>query len=342
MRRVNDNPTDETPGGDSFLDIVANIVGILVLLVVLVGIRASREVLVAAEATQAEDAEPIAEIKARLDQTLLIANRDHKEAIELREKIAATILEAERRRQEREAATMYVTKLRSELDEAAGALDADDRRSLSTANEIAQAQLTLDRLTREQIALSNFEPEPDVETVTVAPTPIVNGKVDETISFRMKDGKMVYMPIDELQSELVERVGPPAITDPSKPVVTRKSAGPIEGFSADAEFIWAVRARNGRMGLTGSIGRVIVREASTVRSETIESAIAPGGYVASRLELLDPGQYVVRLFVYEDSFEQLPEVQESLREQGFRVALSLKSQGDPIAFAPNGYNAVTQ
>lgn len=342
MRRAKDEQSEETPGGDSFLDIVANIVGILVLLVVLVGIRASREILVAAEQTQAAEIEPIDEIEKRTARLVATASRDHREAIELREKIAATALETERRNEEREFATMYVTKLRDELDDAAEALTADDRRSLESHNKIAQAQLTLERLTREQIALSSVEPEPDVETVTVAPTPIVNGKVDETISFRLKSGQMIYMPIDELQSELVRNIGPPAIKDPSKAVVTSKSAGPIEGFSADAQFIWAVRARDGRMGLTGSIGRVIIRESTSVRSETIETAIAPGGYVASRLELLDPREYVVRLFVYEDSFEKLPKVQESLRKQGFRVALSLKSNGDPIAFSPNGYSAVTQ
>jgi len=341
VRRDKHTDVDETPGGDSFLDIVANIVGILVLLVVVVGVRAGRDVFVPPPA-DAEPGESLAEIESRLDETLRQTQIDKREAFELRDKLHAAQAEADRREQEREAATLYLTKLRSELDEASASLEADDRRGLETANAIAQAQLKLDRLAREQVALASVEPEPELETVTVAPTPIVDGRADQTISFRLKDGRLVYVPVNELENQLQSEIRAPSISDPSKAAVTRQKLGPVEGFEAEAEIAWAVRVAGNRIGLMPKLGKLVLREVTELRGEDPPTAFRPGGYVASRLDLLQPEDYVVRLIVYADSFETAPEVSDRFRERGFRVAQSLKNDGSPIGFSSDGYKAVTQ
>lgn len=338
MRRADE--ADEIPGGDSFLDIVANIVGILVLLVVVVGVRAGRQVFVPAAVFV--DAEPLDLIEQQLKDAARQAEIEKAEALDVRDKVLAAAAEAERRAREREDATLYVTQLRAELDDASNSLDDNDQRSLSTHNEIAQAQLALDRLTREQIALASFEPPPEVETVTVAPTPIVNGKVDKTVSFRLQGDRLVYVPVSEIEVELIKQIEAPPITDPSKPVITRERLGPIEGFIGEAQIGWSIRVSGNRVGVRPELGKLILREVTPLRGESADEAFGPGGYVSSRLELLDPATYVVRLIVYADSFETAPEVGERFRERGYRVAQSLKSNGQPIGFSSDGYKAVTQ
>lgn len=341
MRRAEDTSEEESPGGDSFLDIVANIVGILVLLVVVVGVRAGRQVFFA-EAAPAADVESLDTLRDRLKQATFEARSAAEDAHGLRDKLHAAAAETSRRDQDRQEATLYVTKLRAELDEAERSLAEGDRRSLEAHNAISQAQLTLDRLSREEISLASAAAETEVETISVSPAPIVDGKADVVIGFRLKGDRLCYLPIDELQAQLQSRIKPPAITDPTKAIRTECSVGPIEGFVANATIRWGVQVHGARIGLAMSPERIVVREATTVRGETVDAAFAPGGYLASRLELLDPKTYVVQLFTYPDSFERLPEVEAKLREQGFRVAVSPKSQNGPLVFAPHGRKAVTQ
>lgn len=333
---------DEIPGGDSFLDITANIVGILVLLVVVVGVRAGREVFMPEPVETVDASESLAAILEELKATTARAGLDRQEAIELRENILATVLEAERRAKERAEATLYVTTLRAELDEARDDLTEDDRRSLDAHNALAQAQLKLDQLARQQIGLSAYEPEPDVETVTVAPTPIVDGQADLTVSFRLQGDRLVYVPVNEIEIDLKNKIKAPAISDPSKPVTTTERLGPIDGFAGEAKIDWAVRVSGNRVGVLPRLNKLILREVTPLRGEDPDQAFGPGGYVTSRLELLDPADFVVRLIVYADSFDTAPDVGQRFRDRGFRVAQSLKSNGSSIGFSSDGYQAVTQ
>lgn len=340
MRRV-DEADDELPGGDSFLDIVANIVGILVLLVVVVGVRAGRQVLLPAQENIAE-VEPLESLQTRLKEQVRRVSIEQREIVELTGKVASTLAEVERRDMLRESAVLYNTKLRAELDEARRSLDEGDQRSLESHNAIAQAQLTLDRLTREQIALASVEPPPEAKVVEVAPTPIVDGKADQTISFRLQKGRLVYVPVTEIEADLSRKVNIPAITDPTKPIVTRETLGPIDGFVGEAVIGWSVRAVGTRVGVAPKLERLVLREITPLRGESPAEAFRPGGYVGSRLELLDPDTMVVRLIVYADSFDTAPEVAQQFRERGFRVAQSLKANGAQIGFSSDGHQTVTQ
>lgn len=343
MRR-GDESEDEIPGGDSFMDIVANIVGILVLLVVVVGVRAGRDVLMPQEAVH-EDVEAIASLESKLQGQLRQVRLEQSEIAELTGKVASTLGEVERREALREAAVLYNTKLRAELDQARNALSDDDQRSLENHNEIAQAQLTLDRLTREQVALSSVEPAPDSKIVEVAPTPIVDGKVDQTISFRLQNDRLVYIPTLELSDLLRAKLSAPIVRSPTETVVTKEKVGPVEGFVGEADIGWSVRTNGSQVAVRRELERFVLREVTPLRGEDPEQALAPGGYVRSRIDLLDPDLHVIELFIYGDSFDTAPEVIQQLRERGFRVAQFLKAGTQPIVFSSNpskSHRSVTQ
>jgi hypothetical protein len=345
MRRVVEEEGDDIPGGDSFLDIVANIVGILVLLVVVVGLRAGRDIILP-EAVVAEDIEGTESLQTKLGEIVRQAYAEQSEITELAGKVVSTVGEVERREAMRESAVLYNTTLRAELDGARKSLNSDDQRSLDSHNAIAQAQLKLDRLTREQIALSSVAPEPDAELVEVAPTPIVNGEAEELISFRLQKGRLVYVPLNELAMDLSKSIHIPTLIDPSKPVVTRETIGPIEGFVGEAEIGWSIRSAGGRVGPLPVLNMLRLREVTPMRGEEPEQAFSPGGYVSSRIELLDPKFIVIQLYVYSDSFDSSAAVANRFRERGFRVAQFLKTDGSPIGVTSNrargGFSSVTQ
>jgi hypothetical protein len=345
MRRAVEEDGDDIPGGDSFMDIVANIVGILVLLVVVVGVRAGRAIIVP-EAVVSEDTETTEALKTKLSDIVRQAYAEQSEVTELAGKVASTVDEAGRREAVRESAVLYNTTLRAELDEARKSLNSGDQRSLDSHNAIAQAQLKLDRLTREQVALASVAPEPDAEIVEVAPTPIVNGEAEELISFRLQKGRLIYVPLNELAKDLSKSIHIPTLIDPAKPVVTRETIGPIEGFVGEAEIGWSIRSAGGRVGPLPVLNMLRLREVTPMRGEEPEQAFSPGGYVSSRIELLDPKFIVIQLYVYADSFDTSAAVANRFRERGFRVAQFLKTDGSPIGVTSNrargGFSSVTQ
>jgi hypothetical protein len=345
MRRAVEEDGDDIPGGDSFMDIVANIVGILVLLVVVVGVRAGRAIIIP-EAVVAEDTETTAALQTKLSDIVRQAYAEQSEITELANKVVSAVGEVERREAMRESAVLYNTTLRAELDEARKSLNEGDQRSLDSHNAIAQAQLKLDRLTREQVALASVAPEPDAEIVEVAPTPIVNGEAEELISFRLQKGRLVYVPLNELAKDLSKSIHIPTLIDPAKPVVTRETIGPIEGFVGEAEIGWSIRSAGGRVGPLPVLNMLRLREVTPMRGEEPEQAFSPGGYVSSRIELLDPKFIVIQLYVYADSFDTSAAVANRFRERGFRVAQFLKTDGSPIGVTSNrargGFSSVTQ
>jgi len=345
MRHAVEDREDETVGGDTLLDMVANSVGILLLLLVVVGVGAGRTV-VMPEAVAAADAETTEALQTKLGDTVRQAYAAQSEINELAGKVVSTLGEVERREAMRESAVLYNTTLRAELDEARKSLNEGDQRSLESHNAIAQAQLKLDKLTREQVALSSVEPAPDAEIVQVAPTPIVNGEAEDLISFRLQKGRLVYVPLNELALDLSKSIHIPTLIDPSKPVVTRETIGPIEGFVGEAEIGWSLRSAGGRVGPLPVLNMLRLREVTPLRGEEPEQAFSPGGYVNSRIELLDPKFIVIQLYIYADSFETSSNVVNQFRERGFRVAQFLKTDGSPIGVTSNrargGFSSVTQ
>ncbi|MEN0111061.1 MAG: hypothetical protein AAF805_10085 [Planctomycetota bacterium] len=341
MRRAAE-PTDDLPGGDSLLDVIANIVGILVLLVVVVAVRAGAAVTTPVAEADATPAEALAAIESEASDATLRARVAARDASELRRQALTSAAEAERRDALRREKALYAATLRAELAEARDGLSDNDRRSLDAQNAIAQSQRRLEELAREQIALAANEPPPEAVTVVVEPTPIVEGRAERTVSFRLQGGRLAYVPVDELQIELAKAVDRPAITDPSQITLTEETVGPVQGFVADAEIAWAIRSGGGRVALRSQIVRLVLRELTPQGGETPEQAFAPGGYVSSQLRLNDPEEVVVRIMVYEDSFADMPGVESKFRERGYRIAKSLKSDGELLGFSHNGYRSVVQ
>jgi len=333
---------DDTPGGDSFLDIVANIVGILVLLVVVVGVRAGRQVLEPDAADPPPERQGVEDLEQRVAAATRRAEQRRRDAHELRERIAAAELDEAAREQLREQGALYVTKLRAELDEARAALSEKDRASLDVHHAIAETHHRLEELDAKRVALVTADVEPEVETLEVSPTPIVNAEVDETTSFRLQGGRLVYVPMEEIGDDLRSKMQAPTITDPTRPAVTRHRVGPFEGFVGAAEVVWSVRAIGQRLALQANLGKLVLQEVTPLRGQTPDDAFAPGGVVDSRIGSADPKETVVRLLVYDDSFAEASELKKRFEERGFRVAQSFKRSGEALTFSSDGYSAVTQ
>src|SRR3954453_19192124 len=172
MKRV-EMEADQMPGQDSFLDVITNIVGILILLVLVVGLRSSHSVRSGSDTEIAERTRGEAEYQQAY-HSAVVTERGVRELVQ---RVGNAYHESEFRESERGWLSNEVAAAEKEIEDRRAKLSADGQRDFDQRQKIANAQSALDELTREQVGLMSHDtPTADLEC---QPTPVaktVSGK----------------------------------------------------------------------------------------------------------------------------------------------------------------------
>ena len=165
--RIVDEEMAEIPGQDAFLDVLTNMVGIIILLVVLMGLRASRH----AAATLQSDADTgDSTASESFDAVYRQAVDFEKNVGDLMNQVLHVRREALVRDSERHQLTTYVAAYKQELDERRAQLTTDHQRDFDLRTKLLAAQRALDDAAQEQVGLMSRSAE--VEGIENKPTPI--------------------------------------------------------------------------------------------------------------------------------------------------------------------------
>ena len=215
------------PGQDSFLDVVANLVGIMIILVMVVGTR-TRDAIMSGEESFNESTaeaveEPAAAAPAKVDdgpsKELAAAEASALRAAgETRgieneiEELDATIqreqLEIERRRWERNQLHLVLTAMERQFDEHTGELDEAKQADFAVQREIAKAKHDAEKLAEVKDGLKNAAEQTSV--LEHLPTPMAKTVFGKEIQFRLTGGKLAYIPwedlLDRLKDEAPEKL----------------------------------------------------------------------------------------------------------------------------------------
>ena len=322
--------TEQAPSHDSFLDIVANMVGILIILVMLVGVRAKNAPLLSID--------PPAKIDAQLQRALATETalrKDVHHAASLAEQLRQ---EAQRQRQRRDRLAVAVSlaehqieSQRARLDEAAGA-QFDLRRALAETS--AEARQLRDQ--REQLLAVASEPIV-VESFSTPKSRVVDA--GET-QFQLRGGRIVRVPFDELLDRFREVIRHKKDRLRDQPELT-DTIGPIDGF----RLKYTLRRHDIptetalELGYAGSIVRLERAEFLPVASdlgEPAEEALAEGSQFRRDLAGLSPQRHTITLWTYPDSFDTFRRLRSALHAAGFAVAGRPLPHGVPISGSPDG------
>ena len=334
--------SDETPGGDSFLDIVANMVGILILLVVVVGVRAGQQVL---EPIEKQPELKTAELKKSLQSKARIIKASYNKGLKLASQLGITQGEIELRNESREELAIYLETLKAEIKQERESLNANDRRTYELGNQIAQLELAIEELSSEHLALTSNDQETETEAIYFDPTPIIRSEVEDQIMLRLRDGQVTYLPMDELYGEISR--GRAALRNQlsrqmGSEAMIQMDYGPNEGFLIHVIFKIQTVSNGGSVYRQSSVVVARLEEQGVARSDSIDSFLEPGTPLTTRLSQIDPKQTVVTLITYPDSYGELPEVEKRLRENGYQVAKALQRADEPIEFSPQGRSTMLQ
>jgi alkylhydroperoxidase family enzyme len=329
-------------GFDSFLDIVANLVGILIILVVVLGSR-SREVAEAAAVESLNNSEEIAELR----NAAVLADAARRDVTRLRQQASVYELEMQSRRKERSVLLDLLNAAREQWSEKKKELTSDQQDAARLAAELALQEKELRDLTGERTRLQGAE-DP-VIAIEHLPSPMAKTVFGEEIHMRIQGGFLSVVPIDSLVDAIREefRRG----VNGTRPGTSQSTVGPIRGWIAkyEMERSQTVTSRGGsvgpvvRMEMTG-MTIVPTEEPMGTPLANVLDAANRGERSLLDIELAgrDPATTTVTVWVYPDSYREFRSLKEYLYAKGIATAARPLPTGQPISGGPQGSRSASQ
>jgi hypothetical protein len=338
-----------TTGQDSFLDIVANLVGILIILVVVVGAQAR----VAWKPT-----EPIADHSGELDELAEKLNRTRDQAFKqemdiglLEEEIQKQALTAVQLNQVRHEMLVQVEIAERLLAEKAQStkekFSLQQQAERALAEKEIQLSRKLDQLNQSLNALATAS-APKTEVIEHYPNPIAKTVFTEEIHFQIRNGKIAYVPLEELLSRMKSEVKSKVEQLRQQPRVVA-TLGPIQNFQLQYELVGEVVRQstpNGVMEKTMiQFNGFQLIPSSDDLGVPVEQAVGDAERLSEFRKLLQrfPSQKTtISLWVYPDSFTHYNQVKHWLYQQGYQVACWPLDADKRISGSPSGFRTSAQ
>jgi hypothetical protein len=330
---------------DSFLDLVTNVVGIIIrlILVTWVGARsyhASMEWLNVEAEKKTTPAPRIADDP--LHAKLLQSKNDLDDA---KTKLLARLKDlddAKLRTQEAQTRIVLLSERRAKLEAQRQALTGQ---AAFKDGEVRQASLTLEQIRRRSKKLLEdvkaIEKEPPLKKELKYHAPVSRKVQSEELFFECQNGRICYIDMPAFQQEMkssLDEIGQELRTTYSVERTTRP-VGPFRlRYTVERERsgldVGAAPASEGgfRYGLSGWV----VEPITLRRGETLEQALAPKSEFRQLTDRLDARISTVTFWVYPDSFELFRHLRDRLYEKGLEIAGRPLPPGTPIAASRNG------
>lgn len=361
--------SEEAPfGSDSFLDVLANMVGILIILIVITAIRLGRapdKSLVAENAAgrPVENEEPVTPAPAEpafLPPTDL-ATAAEPESDEPPEEITAQMRAIASRiatlDTKSRSTRSRLQQLKADYDAAQAKLATDAAAAKKAGGSLQEAKLQLARLEqalgdrKEALVglLAEFEEaqnsRPPVAEIKHRLAPVSQEVVGEEFHFRVARGRVSVIPWKSLLERCKQQL------ERQKDWLASRghheaSVGPIDGYTLRFEIertqLSALDQR--RLGYGGY--RLLLKQGTFMPepdlvAETVEEALRRGSKFSLAVQM-SPENSALTFWVYPDSFPAFRKLQAACHAEGFIVCARPLPDGLPIGFSPDGTNSAGQ
>lgn len=316
---------DASVGEDSFLDTIANLVGIMIILVVVVGSKTKidaeaygREL--AEKSPPMELDEPVREVRA-LQQSLLNTQEQQR----------AYELENAYRKLERDNLLAQVTLARAAVEEHLQSLDADKRRDIEQEQQLETLQAKLQEMT-EKMGAAEESKRPKI-VLEHLPTPMAKTVFHREMHVKLQNNRVAVIPWDRLVDTLKQQVPLAARRNASRSSL-EDSLGPIGG--------WLMKYRMLSVPGGMELDRFELEQVSSDDDEPLAQACAPSGRLYMELASRNPAETVVTVWIYPESFDTFRQLKVYLFEQGFLSAARPMPNGLRIGASPSGNRSSAQ
>lgn len=312
-------------GEDSFLDTIANLVGILIILVVLIGGQTK----VQAEAKKGEIAKQ--DIVDEALEPAAEADRLRSAAIENIKQLEQYAIEAEYRRLERDKLLEMKALAKANIEERISKVDAKKRERIEKSSELEALQSQLKDVGERLKA--GTETKRDKIVLEHLPTPMAKTVFTREMHVRLKNNRLHVIPWDRLVSMLKEQAPMAARRAASKKTLDDR-LGPVGGFIMNYRM----------MAIPGGfeLDRFEIDVMPENVGETLEQSMASGGALRGEMSSRIPAETVVTVWVYPESFGEFRKLKAALYREGFLAAARPLPPDVLIGASPRGSRSAAQ
>jgi hypothetical protein len=268
------------------------------------------------------------------------AERDVRELIH---RAVAARDEAMLREQERIWLHTAVAEAEQEIAARRAKLNAEDQRDFDLRRKITEAQITLEELTREQIALASREPE--VEEIECEPTPLGRVVTGKEVHVLLADDHVAVVPFEELLELMKDDVSA-NIWRLRQEDELQRTIGPINGFRLRYWFVKTAVVARSESGavMAGSFPQFsrcyFLPDITPLGEPATEAMLADSGFFRY-LRRVRPGT-TVTIWTYPGNYDRLRELKRTVREFGLQIAVRPLPPGMPIGASRNGSESVSE
>lgn len=339
-------------GSDSFLDVVANVVGILIILMVLAGIRAKTAPVNLAD--EAPDAVPVEAVSPKMispsPADLEAKAARERELAALQSESDALQQELDRLRNAAESGESKLSELQSQdavQRNRVAALSSNLKGEVAALRDHQQEAELLEaavsavrvRLKKRKADVAVAEKQPNrIEKLEHRITPVsrVISENETELHFRCLGEKVAVVPIEELVERMKGQM------ERQRDVILRLkkfsgSVGPVRGWNLN--YIVETQQQLGM--IRASVSQFEILPESDLKGERSDVALRPESFFRNELRKAEPAS-TITFWVYPDSFALYRKLQALAHREGFTVAARPMPEGTPIMGSPHGSRSAAQ
>lgn len=327
-------------GQDAFLDIIANLVGILIILIVIVGAHTAQQA--KSSITSVDDDSPLhsqietavllADQQSDLVHRMVLDNESLEQQIDEEKSVAQQLTDVRHRR------LVELETLRQRMREEESKLAKTDRQQLKTDLELQSLAEKRNQLQETLNAISaSGESATATETIEHYPNPIARTVFSREVHFQLSAGRLTYVPLDELVARMKQTWK--SMDQASEFDRTRQTIGPIGNYRLQYE-----------LGSTGTGRQRQIRfrhftllPVNTSAGEQVATALGHANSQWQRkLQDFEPDETTVSIWVHPDSYAQHSDIKRWLHDRGFQMASWPLQEGRFITGGPQGFKTSAQ
>lgn len=334
----------EAPGQDSFLDVIANLVGVMIILIMVAGMQAkSVYVEIIGEQKIAPPPAAPSPLAAQLAASEAAAAAVERGFNDLTAKMKREQQEIEFRRLERDRLSTLIAAAENTLNAKSDELTAAQKAEYQAFAQLNEANRQLRDLKLAKDATANTPATPGI--IEHLPTPMAKTVFGKEIHLRLQAGKIAYVPM----SEFVDRLK----TDAQRNAWKLKDSdriteviGPIDGFRMKYTLHRVEKAVQ-HQGMAGrasfvELEKFILIPVTDDMGEPLDLALSPGSGTLGLLREFPPDRTTITVWVYPDSFQDFRKLKAEMFKLGYATAGRPLPEGHPIGGSPDGSQSAAQ
>ncbi len=327
---------DMVVGEDAFLDTVANLVGILIILVVIVssGTRTAAKLI---------SAEKIKQASEEMEQPIASAINIEKDLARQEEQLREHTLEVAYRNAERDAILQQVLMAKEAIQGETQKLSEQQQSDLEQQQKLNEMERKLAELLQQQGDVPSDEKPPII--LQHLPTPMAKTVFGKELHLMVRDGMISVIPWDRLIAMLkVEAKA--AVARSTRRERIEQQLGPVEGFVMNYVLVSkrgiVSNGTSSAMAQTIELDKFELDPTPEVLREPLNQSLGKNGRLRVELVSFPPRETTVTAWVFPNSFETFRQLKELLFQEGYMTAARPMPEGLRIGASPHGSQSSAQ